>query len=406
MNKKYLFPVVEFKQELKEEILSGKQPVLLYGMGAAAKEKIELFQKMGIKIICGLDMNHQLWGSKIQDVLICSPEAYHNTSIPVIICSESCYYEICIQLRKWNVENILPYFFYHSGDSYEYQEFNQFVKDANKTALFNRAVKRDIDKEFLVIDNVDLPITEKCSLRCKDCSNLMQYFKKPANASIELSLSALDKLLNSVDEVNELHILGGEPFLTKDFPEYVRQACKYSNVGAVVIYSNATIIPQAEALDCLKHEKVVVRLSNYGPLSRRLGELTALFEEEQIFYSVVDCFEWKECSSFEFRNREPGQLQQIYKECCVEGFLTLKDQFLFGCPFAASAFSLRALPKETEEWIDTSGLDIKSLRRAVKDFQKKKYLKACNYCSGRPQGVVDIPAALQASEPLPYKSYY
>ena len=32
----------------------------------------------------------------------------------------------------------------------------------------------------LVIRSVDVVITEKCTLKCKDCANLMQYYQNPS----------------------------------------------------------------------------------------------------------------------------------------------------------------------------------------------------------------------------------
>ena len=32
---------------------------------------------------------------------------------------------------------------------------------------------------------MDVVITERCSLKCKDCANLMQYYEKPQNSDLE-----------------------------------------------------------------------------------------------------------------------------------------------------------------------------------------------------------------------------
>ena len=41
-------------------------------------------------------------------------------------------------------------------------------------------------------------ITEKCSMKCKDCSNLMQYYENPINSDLNLLLKSIDKVMNSV----------------------------------------------------------------------------------------------------------------------------------------------------------------------------------------------------------------
>ncbi len=39
--------------------------------------------------------------------------------------------------------------------------------------------KRYFDPDVLFLPSVDVVITERCSLRCRDCSNLMSYYRPP-----------------------------------------------------------------------------------------------------------------------------------------------------------------------------------------------------------------------------------
>lgn len=243
MEKQYKFPEIIMDAQVAQGILSGEIPVLLYGMGAAAAGKIRVLRELGVQIQCGLDRNKKLWGTQLSGVPIYQPEEFSDTDKPVIICTESYYYEICVELKQLKFHNILPYFFYHSGVYYTYDDYRRISNDANKAVLFNEAVAHET-KDIVAVNSVDLTITEKCSLRCKDCSNLMQFFEKPKDASLEKSLIAIDKIADAVDAVNEIRVLGGEPFLSKDFSKYMNHICKIRNVGTIVVYSNATIIPR------------------------------------------------------------------------------------------------------------------------------------------------------------------
>ena len=42
-----------------------------------------------------------------------------------------------------------------------------------------------LKSNHLSLKTLDVQITERCSLKCKDCSNLMQYYTKPQNAEME-----------------------------------------------------------------------------------------------------------------------------------------------------------------------------------------------------------------------------
>ena len=43
----------------------------------------------------------------------------------------------------------------------------------------------------LKVDSIDLMLTKKCSLKCKDCSNLMQLYAKPIDQDYEMIISSI-----------------------------------------------------------------------------------------------------------------------------------------------------------------------------------------------------------------------
>ena len=81
----------------------------------------------------------------------------------------------------------------------------------------------------LKVDSIDLMLTEKCSLKCKDCSNLMQFYAKPVDEDFEIVIKSIDKFLNTVDYVREIRLLGGEPLMYKRVDEVVKYLLKYKN---------------------------------------------------------------------------------------------------------------------------------------------------------------------------------
>ena len=82
--------------------------------------------------------------------------------------------------------------------------------------------------EFYFDDNknymrsLDIMVTTKCSLKCKNCSNLMQYYKNPNNTSHDEILNALKVIDKAVDEISEYRIIGGEPMMNKDWANIVK----------------------------------------------------------------------------------------------------------------------------------------------------------------------------------------
>ena len=75
------------------------------------------------------------------------------------------------------------------------------LKLERNLAFYNEMCNKDtyITNNVLKLKSIDVQITEKCSLKCKDCSNLMQYYKKPIDADFEILTKSIDKILNAVD---------------------------------------------------------------------------------------------------------------------------------------------------------------------------------------------------------------
>ena len=79
----------------------------------------------------------------------------------------------------------------------------------SKTGLYNHARRKKYPDTLVYLDVV---ITECCTLKCRNCSNLMQYYKTPANLDADEVISSLSRILKAV-RVERLKILGGEPFV-------------------------------------------------------------------------------------------------------------------------------------------------------------------------------------------------
>lgn len=153
-------------------------------------------------------------------------------------------------------------------DKEEYRAVNRTY-----SALLEK--KNYINKQFerFTIPSLDLILTEKCSLKCADCANLMPYFKSPKDSDLNNMLSNLDIILEHVDSITELRILGGEPFLFRKISEVLKYALLQKKIPNIVIYTNGTIVPRAETLEHLINDKIILEITDYGKLSRNFDKL-------------------------------------------------------------------------------------------------------------------------------------
>lgn len=276
----------------------------------------------------------------------------------------------------------------------------EHVKYLIRTALHHH--ENYMHPERLTVQSVDLMITEKCSMKCRDCSNLMQYYEHPENAEMGQMLGMIDGLCDKMDEIYEFRVIGGEPFMHKELHTVVAHVCAKPNVRKVSIFTNATIVPREHQWAALQHEKVYFFITDYDAMSRNIRPLVAELTARGIAYVSEKANGWTDCSSLIKHNRTVAENEAIFTSCCAKNLATLADGRLYRCPFAANAFKLEAVPEYKEDYLDV----VLANREQIKSFLRDKtYIKTCDHCNGRSYGDAVITPAIQTKVPLKYVRY-
>jgi len=216
---------------------------------------------------------------------------------------------------------------------------------------------RNYDNPFF-LRSLDVMVTEKCSLRCRDCSNLMQYYEQPKHIAI---LNDLVELLDTYS-AGEFRVIGGEPFLNPMWCLIVEYLIDNEKAKRIVIYTNGTVVPGVEYL---KRDEVFVMVTNYGKLSYKLEEIKTLFDKHGIAYKILEP-KWTDCGKIEKHSRTIEELKQMFRDCCSRNS-TLSDGKLYDCAFSANL-----------------------ARLGIYDNRA-----SCDYCNGRPLNATEIEPAVQ-----------
>jgi MoaA/NifB/PqqE/SkfB family radical SAM enzyme len=288
----------------------------------------------------------------------------------------------------------------HAKYSYANSFFNdEDLKNKRIVALNERyqSKLKCFEYEFF-IENLDVVVTEKCTLRCVGCSNLISHYGNPQNYDFDSITGPVDLLLNHVDFIGEFRLLGGELFINKDTHRVILRYCDSPKIGRILIYTNGTLIPDAQTIETLKSKKVFVRISGYKQLSRNIDKLMQIFKDENIRYDIAYPSEWQDLGELKFRNYTESELEISYKECQCRDIPTLLKNKIYPCPYAAHGVNLGVIPENDFDSIDIVNREFAKfeLKRALeKIFFEQKYLTSCGYCSGRNFNVQGIEPAIQ-----------
>ena len=397
--------------------------IIIFGADIAGKAVAQLLKKNGLEISCFIDNNKNKCSMEIdgKNVLHSSKLSQLDKTTVVLIAS-TYIADIISQLESCGFNNWAPISFivdhYHgsnyreiiTGDLQRNHAGDEFTKDFVEFTIENmvNSQKKYLDETLLFIRSVDLILTEKCSLKCKDCSNLMQYYKNPTNIHKQELIDDLNDLMSVADEVNEIRIIGGEPLMNKDFHEISAQAAAFQKVKKVVIYTNGTICPPDTKLQQLKNEKIFVFITTYGELSRNAERLRRKLEELEIQHNCQPAYGWTECGGIGVWGRTDLENTEIFSNCCAKHFTTMTDGKIFRCPFSANVERLMAIPEAESDFISLRGIrnktdEIGKTKEKLRWFLREKpFLSACDSCNGRTYGDPEITPGIQTNTPIEY----
>lgn len=276
----------------------------------------------------------------------------------------------------------------------------EHVKFLIRTCLHHH--ENYLHPERLTVQSVDLMITERCSMKCKDCSNLMQYYEHPENADLNEMFKMIDGLCNGMDEIYEFRVIGGEPFMHKELHLVVEHACNHPKVKKVSIFTNATILPREHQWMAFQHEKVRFFITDYDALSRNRDGLLSALDAHGVPYVSEKANGWTDCSALDKHNRTVTEQEEIFQQCCAKNLATLADGRLYRCPFAANAAKLKAVPDYKADYLVVAEAEREQIRSFLKE---KTYIETCDHCNGRSYGDKVITPAIQTKTPLAYKKF-
>lgn len=257
------------------------------------------------------------------------------------------------------------------------------------------------DGEGIVLRYVDLPITQKCTLLCKDCSNLMQYFSNPIDYDIDTILESINKLEECVDSIINLTILGGEPFMYRKLNIVLERLSKSKKIKQVLLFTNGTLLPNKETLSAMKKCNILLQISNYEKYSNKIDELVNLLKNENIMYSVVAHTSWNDFGNLSDRGRTEEECKLLFKKCRGKRTLSYVFGKLFHCVRSSHRFLLGV--SESLEYVDLLdiNLNVEEKRNLIRKLINDDiFIKSCNFCNGFIESSPTVPVAEQTKKVL------
>lgn len=393
------------------ELRREQRPVVIFGASRCGWYIEKVFNYFGVPVVAFADNDpSKTWRYSNTPVLLPVEVArqYPDASISIGVFSEPRKQAISKQLQSLNLKE------------------TPFLMDAFLFFFFIEIAGRECDKEglarsinilfrcyrkegyrygnvdgYFVSPSVTGVITQKCSLRCRDCGQRIPYYRSPVNFPVKNVTDDIAAYARAFDIVPEMSLNGGEPFLHPDVGQICSEVSRIPNIIFISFVTNGTILPSTENLQHLSRSAADVRQSDYGQLSRKQNELFNACYEQNIYcyiHYINASHMWARPSPVCQSNRTNLENDLIFKSCISSEAICcqIMDGELHRCPFSMHATHQRVLPVHKSDFVwlndpDKSDVDKETEIRSF--ISRSHSLKACDFCD--PAYYVEVPPAIQ-----------
>jgi len=408
LSEKYRIKIKNYVDFIK---LSGK-PVVIFGAGRAGWYIMKVLEYLSVPIAAFSD-NNPAKQNLFCDYRVFSPGEIYRMYPDALVFSgifvPTSADAVLAQFQEIGIREVhyeMPSFLFYFLISVAGRVCNQDILAESIRILFENykegvAHYGSTKDNYFVSPYVTSVITQKCSLRCRDCAQLIPYYRNPVNYPVDKVISDLKKYAGAFDVVPEISLHGGEPFLHPDIAEICRAAAAIPNIVFISFITNGTILPKKEVMLALASSGADVHQSGgYGKLSKKQKALTLAFQKHGIYSDILYCSPtemWVKPPPFRKLCRPDIENDEIYRKCIsTNTCCQIMGGELHRCALSMHGMHQGLFPGCGHDFVrlDDEGVDKIALAIKIREFMNRdRALSACDYCD--PAGGTLVPPAIQ-----------
>lgn len=125
-----------------------------------------------------------------------------------------------------------------------------------------------------------------CNLKCKGCSHLSNLVREPAWGDAECFGRNLLRVRELFAHVEDLRIVGGEPFLNPEVDRLVSTVRSVFPDAMITVVSNGLLVPRLkdDVLEAVRESGAQVYISAYPPTIKKKDEITEKLRSHGVKY--------------------------------------------------------------------------------------------------------------------------
>lgn len=232
------------------------------------------------------------------------------------------------------------------------------------------------------IPHLGILVTTFCNLNCRNCADLIPK-RRNCHCEIETVKDDIKKVLEVVDYIDEVLVIGGETLLYPQLVEMLDFCKQQDKMGKLIITTNGSIKPDEKLLNCLERDEVCVRISGYPDYAvRNRKEVVDCYRKHRIEIEDLENMKWYSMGDTLRRGRSKEELKKVFGTCIMKDCVTLDTEGrIVYCSRQLSACETDIYPRpDKHEYVNVR--NNKNLLEDLKRFYSLEYISTCDYCDG------------------------
>lgn len=227
-----------------------------------------------------------------------------------------------------------------------------------------------------VLPRMTVIMSTKCTYRCKNCINMIPYYRRQKDIASEQIIRDIDNVAACVDEWIFCELIGGEPFLYKDLMIVLQHVISMEKIRNILLITNGSIFPDEPLIRLLRNNKITVRVSDYG-INKKVDEFVSILKNYEVRVDITKNMKWIMPGSAHKRYRTETQLKEQYNKCHAPKLCkTLYNSRIYACNRAMALHDLGYISSE-QDWMEVKNeMEVNILD----NFLKREWCLACDYC--------------------------
>ncbi len=260
-----------------------KKRIVVWGAGGCGRRVFSLLKRYeGCLNIVFADSDRKKQGTYVNGIFIIEPEEVfkriENNGVDIII----------FAVQNQFLEEVTSLFRSYAQDVKGYVISPKVYWNDKFDSIEETLVEIDLSKPRLY--QFQTPVTYHCNVKCKGCLNFCNLIDEPEYADFYSVIRDWEKIKELFWGCYRIKILGGEPLLNEELPQYVKEARRIFPDAEIMITTNGVLLAGKKdfkgLFDAMRDSKCYFDISVYELLFPKLEQIEKFLKSENVQYSL------------------------------------------------------------------------------------------------------------------------